>query len=398
VPDQSSAALAAETHRRLADARERLAAADASLIENQIEIAQISAPTGDEVERGAWVARRFEALGLHDVVIDPAGNVVGRRHGEQELPAVAICAHLDTVFPRGTDLSVQRNGSRLVGPGINDNGRGLAVMLALAAEIDAERVRTRRPVEFVATTGEEGAGDLRGAKRYFATRGANAHAAIIIDGAGDERIVHRALGSRRLRISFDGPGGHSWSAFGAPNAVHAAAAAATTIASIPLPHEPRTTLTVSRIGGGLSVNSIPGHAWLEVDVRSSASSVLESIARRIGVVATDAAIAENQRSVITSTPLGVRVETIGDRPCGSVDENDQLVQTAVHATRAVGRNPELAMASTDANVPISLGIPAIAIGAGGKGGDAHSTTEWYDNTGGTIGVARALTIVVAAAS
>ena len=232
MADRSSAALASDTHRRLAASHSRLALGDASLVENQIAIAQIAAPTGDESERGAWVARRFASLGLSAVDTDGAGNVIGRRSGTRSLPPVVVCAHLDTVFPRGTDLSVRRDGPRLVGPGINDNGRGLAVMLALAAELDGIRIVTSRPIDFVATTGEEGAGDLRGAKHYFASRGADAHAAIIIDGAGDERIVHRALGSRRFRVTFDGPGGHSWSAFGAPNAVHAAAAATTAITSI----------------------------------------------------------------------------------------------------------------------------------------------------------------------
>src|SRR6185437_5640807 len=178
------------------------------------------------------------------------------RNGTIDAPPVVICAHLDTVFPRDTARSIRRDGERLVGPGTNDNGRGLAVMLALAAEIDGVRLRSRNPVELVATTGEEGLGDLRGAKHYFADRGRDAHAMVALDGAGDERIIHRALGSRRFRVAYTGPGGHSWAAFGAPNAVHAAAGAASRLASHPLPSNPRTTLSVGRIGGGLSVNSI----------------------------------------------------------------------------------------------------------------------------------------------
>src|SRR4029077_1068720 len=271
----------ASTHRGLAAAHARLAARDDAIIRSQITIAQIAAPTGEEHERGGWIARRFRDCGLSDIHTDGAGNVIGRRDGASELPAVVICAHLDTVFPRDTDLSIRRQGDRLVGPGINDNGRGLAVMLALAGEIDGVRLRPQHPVEFVATTGEEGIGDLRGAKHYFAGRGAKAHAAGALDGAGDERVIHRALGSRRFRVSFHGPGGHSWAAFGAPNAVHAAAGAATRLASIHLPTAPRTTLSVGRIGGGLSVNSIPASAWLEIDARSISAAQLEELERTV---------------------------------------------------------------------------------------------------------------------
>jgi acetylornithine deacetylase/succinyl-diaminopimelate desuccinylase-like protein len=184
------------------------------------------------------------------VRVDAAGNVIGRRPGasRDETP-VAVCAHLDTVFPSGTPVQVRRVGRRLVGPGIGDNGRGLAAMLALAAELDGDRVRTRHPIEFVATTGEEGLGDLRGAKRYFADV-RDVRAAIALDGAGDERIVHRAVGSRRFRVEFAGPGGHSWAAFGVPNAVHAAARATARIAGMPLDDEPRVTASVNRMGAG----------------------------------------------------------------------------------------------------------------------------------------------------
>ena len=385
------------THRSLAPAHARLAARDDAIIRSQIAVAQIAAPTGEEQERGAWVARRYHDIGLGDIHTDAAGNVIGRRAGVQDLPPVVICAHLDTVFPRGTDLSVRRDGERLVGPGINDNGRGLAVMLALAAEIDGARLRPAHPIEFVATTGEEGIGDLRGAKHYFATRGRSAHAAIAIDGAGDERIIHRALGSRRFRISYAGPGGHSWAAFGVPNAVHAAAAAAARLAAIHLPSIPRTTLSVGRIGGGLSINSIPDSAWLEIDLRSTAEAQLNELERTIHRVAQLAVEEENNRRAPGTRPLKVTIESIGARPCGETAADDQLVQTAMAATRLVGRNPDLALASTDANVPISQGIPAIAIGAGGRGGDAHTHAEWFDNLHGPVGIARALTIVMTAA-
>jgi len=385
------------THRSLTPAHARLAARDDAIVRAQIAVAQIAAPTGEEQERGGWIARRFRDCGLSEIHTDDAGNVIGRRDGNADLPPVAICAHLDTVFPRGTDLSIRRDGERLVGPGINDNGRGLAVMLALAAEIDGVRLRTQHPIEFVATTGEEGLGDLRGAKHYFAGRGRGAHAMVALDGAGDERIIHRALGSRRFRVSYAGPGGHSWAAFGVPNAVHAAASAAARLASLPLPSSPRTTLSVGRIGGGLSVNSIPDRAWLEIDSRSTSAAALDDIERAIRALAQSAADDENNRRAVGTRVLRVEVEPIGARPCGETPADHSLVQAALEATRLVGRQPDLALASTDANVAISHGIPAIAIGAGGRGGDAHTRAEWFDNLHGTLGVARALTIVITTA-
>ena len=387
----------AVTFRSLATARARLAAHDDAILRAQIAIAQIAAPTGEEHERASWVARRFRDSGLNEIHTDQAGNVIGRRLGAADIPPVVICAHLDTVFPRDTDLSVRRDGERLVGPGINDNGRGLAVMLALAAEIDGVRLRAKHPIEFVATTGEEGLGDLRGAKYYFTHRGRDARAVIALDGAGDERIIHRALGSRRFRVSYSGPGGHSWAAFGVPNAVHAAAAAAARLAGIALPSTPRTTLSVGRIGGGLSVNSIPDSAWLEIDLRSTSTEQLDKLETAIRWIGHAAAEDENAKRVNGTRPLKVTIESIGARPCGETPVEHELVQAAVHATELAGRQPDLALASTDANVPISRGIPAIAIGAGGRGGDAHTHGEWFDNLHGTVGVARALTIVMATA-
>lgn len=385
------------THRALAPARARLVARDESIVHAQITLAEIAAPTGEEQERGAFVASRFRALGLRNVAIDEVGNVIGRRAGRRELAPIVVCAHLDTVFPRGTPLFVRRQGARLVGPGINDNSRGLAVMLAIAEEIDGMRVSTTRPIEFVATTGEEGLGDLRGAKRYFEDRGRDAFATIALDGAGDERVVTRALGSRRYRVSFVGSGGHSWAAFGSPNAVHAAAGAAARLAALRLPLEPRTTLSVGRIGGGISVNSIPDHAWLEIDLRSTSAEMLDRYEREISVASRAACEEENSRRAFGTRALSMTIQPIGTRPCGETALDHPLVRHALAATRLIGREPDLATASTDANVPIARGIPAIAIGAGGRGGDAHTQTEWFDNTDGPRGVSRALTIVFGAA-
>ena len=389
--------MTARTHRALAPAHARIAARDPATIRTQLAVSQIAAPTGDEHERAEWVAMRLAALGLRDLRIDPAGNVIATRPGRDDARPVLVCAHLDTVFGRDVSLVFRRDGARLTGPGIGDNGRGLAAMLTIAEEIDGIAVRTRRPIVFVATTGEEGAGDLRGAKYLFANLPDEPIAAIALDGAGDERVVHRALGSRRYHVDFRGAGGHSWAAFGVPNAVHAAAAAAAMLASLPLPKSPRTTLSVSRIGGGTSINSIPEEGWLEVDLRSTSAAMLDRFDREIRIIVRAAAQQENARRATATPPLSHDVMVIGDRPSGELASDHPLVVSALEATQLIDREPELAAASTDANVPIALGVPAIAIGAGGRGGDAHTPGEWYDNTDGPLGIARALTILATAA-
>lgn len=379
----------------LRSARDRLAAHDAATIGAQVAVSEIAAPTGSERARGAWMAERFRAAGLSDVRMDEAGNVIGRRPGvlRDERPVV-LMAHLDTVFPHGTAVRVRRDGPRLIGPGIGDNGRGLAALVTLAGAIDGRVLRTQAPVDFVATVGEEGAGDLRGAKHVFAGSAADARAAIALDGAGDERIVQCALGSRRYHIAYAGAGGHSWTAYGVANALHAAAVAATKLARIALPAEPRTSLSVTRMSGGISVNAIPDEAWLEVDLRSTSTVVLRRLDREIYAAARAAEVEENDRRARGTRALSMMVTVIGDRPNGETPADHPLVRLARDATRAIGNDPELAIASTDANVPISQGIPAIAIGAGGRGGDAHTAAEWFENTAGHLGIARALAIVV----
>lgn len=382
---------------RVREARERLAAADSATLEAQVEVCEIAAPTGEEGARATWLLERFRAVGLTNVEMDPAGNVLGVRRGSDPgEPPVVLCAHLDTVFPRQTALRVRREGVRLVGPGIGDNGRGLAALLALARVIDGVALRTRATVVFVGTTGEEGAGDLRGSKHLFTNGLRDAGAAVILDGAGDARIVHKALGSRRFRIAFHGPGGHSWAAFGSPNAVHAAAACVARLSALPLPAEPRTTLSVGRIGGGISVNAIPSDCWLEVDLRSAGAQTLPPIEGALFAAVRAAEDEENARRAPGTPALTSAVEIIGDRPGGETAADHPLVSAAIEITRLIGRDPTLGAASTDANVPISLGIPAVAIGAGGRGGEAHTESEWYENTDGVRGLERALGITLAA--
>ena len=355
-------------HERLACARARLVAADAGVVRAQVALSEIPAPIGGERARGEAVADRLRALGLLDVATDDAGNVTGARSGKTDEAPIVVCAHLDTVFPVGTRVGVTRDGMRLTGPGIVDNARGLAAMLALAEILDGESLRTVRPIVFAATVGEEGAGDLRGAKHLFSRLAEMPAACLVIDGAGDDRIVHRALGARRLRVTFTGAGGHSWAAFGVPNPVHAAGAAAAKLAALPLPRSPRTTLSVCRIGGGISVNAIPEDAWIEIDLRSSSREVIERCAADIELAVRAAVREENLRRSPGTAPLTFDMALIGDRPCGELSAEHALVATARAATHAIGRVPELVAASTDANVPISLGIPAVTIGSGGTGG------------------------------
>ncbi|MBI3792602.1 MAG: M20/M25/M40 family metallo-hydrolase [Gemmatimonadetes bacterium] len=381
----------------LAPAHAALEARAALVLHDQLEVHAIPAPTGLEGTRAAWIADRFRTLGLEHVIVDAAGNVRGERPGERGLAPVVVGAHLDTVFDATTPLAVQRDGLRYVAPGIADNARGLAALVALAAACNGSVVRTRRPLLFVATTGEEGAGDLRGAKALFRELGTHVAAAVMIDGAGDEAIVHRALGARRLRASWQGPGGHSWGAFGAANALHAAAGCATRLAALRLPRDAQAALSVTRMAGGHAINAIPAEAWLEVDIRSTDQGLLDRLVREVERAAQAATDDENARARRDLDGLEVAVTTIGDRPCGELPASDPLVVAAAAATRLTGGVPTLDVASTDASVPIARGIPAITIGAGGRAGAAHTLAEWYDDRGSARGRVRALAIVAAAA-
>jgi tripeptide aminopeptidase len=380
----------------LATEHAELASLDSEILESQIAVSRIPAPTGQERQRATWVAAQMRRYGL-EVRSDDAGNVIARspRARRDEAPVV-VAAHLDTVFASEKPLEFVRVGNRVTGPGVSDNGRGLAAMLALARVLPAAAQVWARPVEFVATTGEEGAGNLRGAMHYI-ERAPRPFAVIALDGAGDDRVVNSALGSRRFRVEYRGPGGHSWAAHGTANAVHAAARATTNLAGLRMPGSGRSTLTVSRIGGGMAVNAIPGDAWIEVDVRSTSEAALARLEHDL-VEIVRAAVGEENRRAVRGAGLTLHVERIGVRPAGETSEDSPLVRSAMEATRLVGREPGTAAASTDANAFMAAGVSAIAIGGGGKGGDAHTEHEWYENDGATAGVQRALTIVAAMAT
>lgn len=374
----------------------RIQDADEAILDDQIAIARVPAPTGDEAARAELMVRRLRAAGLVNVAIDAAGNVVASTHARVRAPIV-LCAHLDTVFDSRDPVSVRRDGIRLEAPGISDNARGLATLATLADLVGSGQVRVTRPVLFAATTCEEGHGDLRGARYLFDTVAADAHLAIALDGPGDERIVTAALGCRRYHIAFRGPGGHSWGRYGTPNAIHAAAALVTRLTGYAAYDRTRTALTVSRIAGGTAINAIPDECWIEVDVRSTSDAELVRIDQHIRRATRDSAEEENARRRQDTSTLSVTLTLIGERPAGEVAMEHELVVAAAEATRVVNRTPEYAVASTDANIPISRGIPAIAIGGGGAGGETHTLAEWFENRDGSRGVSRAVLLLAALA-
>ena len=366
---------------------------DGETLALQRAITEIPSPTFHESARGAFLAGRFRALGLSDVSTDEVGNVTGRL-GNGGDTGVVICSHLDTVFSADTPLGVRGSGARLSAPGIGDNARGLAALLTLAEACVKHRVAAG-PVTFVASVGEEADGDLRGVKALHRAPGFKPEAFIALDGPGLDRVVHRALGSRRLRATYTGPGGHSWAAFGVPNPAHAVGIATAHLSEIPLPGAPRAALSVVRIGGGHSLNTIPAEAFLEFDLRSESPEALDLLFEQAEAALKRALDLVNRRRAQGTGPLSLATRSLGERPSGTTDESHPLVQAALAATRAVGGSPSLAAASTDANVAISRGVPGIALGAGGRGGDAHLTSEWYENENGPAGIVRALLVILA---
>jgi acetylornithine deacetylase/succinyl-diaminopimelate desuccinylase-like protein len=390
-------------HERVRAARHHIERTDEATLARQAALSAIPAPTGAEGQRAARLAELFREVGLRDVFIDEVGNVHGWFGGDEGREKrdgagpVVLAAHLDTVFGPDVRVAVERRGQRLEGPGISDNARGLTALVAVAEALVRARVATARPILFAATVGEEGSGDLRDIKHLFARDGLRPVALIALDGSGLERVVHRALGSRRYHVTFHGPGGHSWAAFGVANPANAVGRAAALLADLPAALEPRTTCAVVRLGGGTGLNSIPQEAWLDLDLRSEDPKALTQLDVTVRVALDRAGDDENRRRTPGSAPLRLDVQLVGDRPSGLTPRAHPLVQAALAANHALGRDAELAAASTDANVAIALGFPAIALGAGGRAGDAHLTTEWYENTEGPLGVIRALLVTAAMA-
>jgi tripeptide aminopeptidase len=362
-------------------------------IEEQIRFCQIPAPSFKEETRGKELERVFQQIGLQNVRVDKAGNVLGEFRGTAPHPHAVIAAHLDTVFPEGTDVRVKREGSVLRGPGIGDDCRGLAVLVSVARELKKANVRPKGTITFVANVGEEGLGDLRGVKQLFReTLKDQIDSFVSIDGTG-VHVTNVAVGSHRYRVTFKGPGGHSFGAFGLANPIGAMGRAIAKIEEMQVPKQPKTTFNVGRVGGGTSVNSIPFEGWMEVDMRSSDPASLAAVDASFQK-AVDAAVAEeNQRWGAAKTVTVVK-ELVGDRPAGSTPENSAIVRSGLAAATVLGFSANLGEGSTDSNTPMSMKIPAITIGGGGRGRDAHALTESFDTTDSWMGTQHALLLVV----
>lgn len=366
---------------------------------DHITICEIPAPPFGEERRAQYFERQFRNLGLEVVRRDEVGNVRGLRRGRSDRPTIVVSAHLDTIFPGNLDIRVRRHNGRLYAPGIGDNACGLAALLALIKVLQQVKIETAGTLIFLCTVGEEGEGNLRGVRHFFIDeRGASQTDAFIsLDGHGVERIVHRALGSRRYRITVTGPGGHSWGDFGMVNPIHPLAKVITHLIEYPLPPHPRTSLSIGRISGGQSVNAIPQSASMDVDIRSTSLPEIDRVEGVLESAVEQAVREENLRRAASGTQLGFDIELLGERPTGQTSLDSEIVRVAVEASRVFGIEPQLECASTDANIPISLGIPAITIGAGGNAGNPHTLDEWYDATNREVGIKRALLIVLALA-
>lgn len=365
-------------------------------IQDQIRFCEVPAPAFKETARGEVLKRTFEQLGLQNVRVDNVGNVLGDRPGGSARPHFVIAAHLDTVFPEGTDVKVKRDGAILHGPGIGDDCRGLAVLVAIVRSMKQANLTTPGTVTFVANVGEEGLGDLRGVKALFNdTLKGQIDRFVSIDGTGIH-VTNVAVGSHRYRVTFKGPGGHSFGAFGLANPMGAMGRAIAKIQELQVPKQPKTTFNVGRIGGGTSVNSIPFEGWMEIDMRSSDPASLAAIDANIQKAIDAGVNEENQRWGKPGTITVVK-ELVGDRPAGSTPETSAIVRTGLEAATALGFNANLGEGSTDSNIPMSLHIPAVTIGGGGRGREAHALTESFDTTDAWKGTQHALLLTIALA-
>lgn len=357
--------------------------------EQQIRLTEIPAPEFKEARRGEALKKLFESNGLR-VRVDKIGNIIGERPGSTSKDVILLVAHLDTVFPAGTNVTVKRNGTRLEAPGIADNGAGLAALVGVSRALAEARIRTVKTLVFAGDVGEEGEGNLRGVRALVEELGSRLSAVIAIDGPSTEHITTQGIASRRFQVSIAGPGGHSWSDFGAPNPITALSRGIVKFSSIRVPDDPRSSYNFGVIEGGTSVNSIPSRAAVKIDLRSEEESELdrmESALRDSMQAGVKDEIAAGRSS---SDSLQLEITSLGARPSGKLPEDSPLLETIRSVDRFLGTRSRLERSSTDANIPLSQGIPAIAIGGGGKGSGSHTLAEWYDPTGRELGLKRVL--------
>ena len=366
------------------------------MLDEQARFCEIPAPPFKEEVRGKEFVRLFNKLGLKNVQMDKAGNVVGVRPGAKPRPNLVFAAHLDTVFPEGTNVKVTREGTLMKGPGISDDCRGLATMLAVIKALDEGHVQTPGTITFVADTGEEGLGDLRGMKQLFGeTLRDQIDGFISVDGTGTG-ITNIGVGSLRYKVYFKGPGGHSYGAFGMANPIQAMGRAMAKIDDFEVPTTPKTTFNVGRVGGGTSVNAIPFEAWMEVDMRSADKAALKAVDDKFKATLNEAVAEENKRWKGRGA-VSVSPELVGIRPAGETAKDSRIVQTALQVSKAMGITEVLREGSTDSNVPMNMGIPAITIGGGGRGEGAHALGESFDSKNSVEGVKRAILLAVSLA-
>ena len=363
----------------------------------QLEVTSIAAPPWGEAARSAWLEARFSALALSDVHQDELGNVFAVRPGtDANAPYIALSAHIDTVFPARTTVQVRRDAGKLYGPGISDNSSGIVALLAIAGAMQAANLLHAAPVLFIGDVGEEGEGDLRGMRHIFQQPKWSASIAslVVLDGAGTDTIIAEALGSRRYEVTVRGHGGHSWSDFGVANPILALARIIDRFAGTPVPALPKTTYNIGMINGGTSVNSIPESATMKVDTRSASVEQLDrletALHEAVDAITSDSASRKKQE-------LTAEVRIIGNRPAADLPVESQLLKAIRAVDAQLNNAARIQRASTDANVPLSLGREAIAIGAGGSGGGAHTVSEWYDPTGRDLGLKRILLLILALA-
>lgn len=361
----------------------------------QIAITEIPAPEFAEKERAAYMAKLLAANGL-SVHTDSAGNVVGQREGGMNENVVLVVAHLDTVFPPDADVRVKRVRGRLEAPGISDDGAGLAAIAGLARALAQSNVATEATIVFSADVGEEGEGNLRGIRQLLNTYKNRIRAVIALDGAATDYVTTVALGSRRFEITVAGPGGHSWSDFGVPNPITALSRGIVEFSRSSVPADPRTTFNFGIVAGGNSVNSIPTEATVKVDLRSEEEAELSRLEDEVRRIFANA-VNEEMAAASAAGALKFKITVIGVRPAGRLPANSPLLAAIENADRYLGNRSRLERSSTDANLPLSQGIPAIAIGAGGQGGGSHSLDEWYDPAGRELGLKRALLAILAVA-
>lgn len=379
---------------RVARALDWLAKSVPWVNDEQVHITEIPAPPFRESARAAYLRKLLSCCGLR-VRTDDVGDVIAERPGEVSSEVVLVTAHLDTVFPPGTNVKVRRDANRMAAPGISDNSAGLAALVAVARALNEGKIKTRMTLVFAADVGEEGEGNLRGMRKLVESYGNRLRYVIALDGASTDHVTATAVASRRVEISVLGPGGHSWSDFGVPNPIHALSRGLARFVKVRVPNEPRTTFNVGAIEGGTSVNSIPDRATIKVDLRSESEvelDHLEAALREAIQAGVDEEMAAARDRGITNRDgkLEMKVRVLGIRPAGELADTSPLLTAVREADRYLGNRSHRERSSTDANIPLSLGIQAISIGAGGRAGGAHTLSEWYDATGRELGLQRIL--------